>query len=239
MTEYSYENDESGVMSAAELRRRSVFFANKLKTDGVSLYPVSSVRKSIATTFWGQAWNRNIGKYSLFADQLGPGRSYLRNGAVIDLQVSSGMIQAMAVGSTLYDVEIKSTPLSSAQWTGLVEACVGNIATVADLLAGVLSEQVIAAIVDENYGLFPDLDQITFSCTCPDWTDVCKHVAAVLYGFSVRLDQKPALLFQLRGVDPVDLVTATSQSIIAEIGSEADSSSVDDLESIFGIDILR
>jgi len=129
--------------------------------------------------------------------------------------------------------------LSSVQWAGLVEACVGNIATVSDLLAGVLSEQVIAAIVDENYGLFPELDQITFSCTCPDWTDVCKHVAAVLYGFSVRLDQNPALLFQLRGVDPVDLVTATSLSIIAEIGSETDASSMDDLESIFGIDILR
>lgn len=243
MTEYSYDHEESGVMTAAELRRRALFFSNKLAADGVSLQPVSSAKKSIAATFWGQAWNKNIGKYSLFADQLGPGRSYLRHGSIIDLQVSKGLIQAMAAGSSLYDVEIKAAPLSSVQWTGLIEACSGNIAAISDLLAGVLSDQVIAAIVDEHYGLFPDLDQISFSCTCPDWTDVCKHVAAVLYGFSVRLDHSPALLFELRGVDPVDLVTATSQSMMTQIDSVAGAldsgGSMEQLESMFGIDILR
>ena len=240
--DYEYDSDEYRPMSVAEVRRRATFFSEKLEAEGVSLQPVSSSKKAIATTFWGQAWNKNISIYSHFANQLTPGRTLLRHGSVIDLKVSKGLIRALVAGSSLYDVEIKAEPLQEEQWSALVESAMGDIATLSDLLVGKISPKVIARLVDERDGIFPNLDEITFSCTCPDWTDVCAHVAAVLYGFSVRLDHAPALFFELRGVDPASLVTHTSGKVMSSISNEVaplGQEDFDDLESLFGIDIKR
>jgi len=239
---YEYESDEFRPMSVAEVRRRARFFAEKLENEGVTLHPVSSTKKAIATTFWGQAWNKNLHKYSFFSDQLAPGRTLLRHGSVIDLKISKGVIRALVAGSSLYDVEIKAGTLSVSQWDALIESAMGDIATLSDLMVGKISANVIAKLVDERDGVFPNLDEITFSCTCPDWTDVCSHVAAVLYGFSVRLDQVPALLFELRGIDPASLVTHTSGRVMSSVSNEVVPLKVedlDDLESLFGIEIKR
>ncbi len=119
-------------MSVAEVHRRAMFFSEKLTSEGVSLQPVSSSKKAIATTFWGQAWNKNISKYSYFSDQLTPGRTLLRHGSVIDLKVSNGVIRALVAGSSLYDVEIKAETLPLDQWNTLVESAMGDIATLSD-----------------------------------------------------------------------------------------------------------
>ncbi len=240
--DYEYDSDENRPMTAGELRRRARFFSEKLEAEGVTLQPVSTSKKAIATTFWGQAWNKNISKYSHFANQLASGRSLLRHGSVIDLKVSKGLLRALVAGSSLYDVEIKAEPLQDKQWNALVESAMGDIATLSDLLSGKISPNVIVRMVDESDGIFPNLDEITFSCTCPDWTDVCAHVAAVLYGFSVRLDHAPALFFELRGVDPANLVTHTSGKVMSSISNEVASlgrEDFDDLELLFGIDIKR
>jgi len=240
--DYVYESDENRPMSLADVRRRAAFFSEKLISEGVYLQPVTSSKRSIATTFWGQAWNKNINKYNYFADQLNPGRTLLRHGSVIDLKVFKGVLRALVAGSSLYDVEIKADTLSLTHWNALVEAAMGNVTAVADLLAGNISHDVIAILVDDLGGIFPNLDEISFSCTCPDWTDVCSHVAAVLYGFSVRLDQSPALLFELRGVDPENLVTHTTGKVFSSISKEVVSlgqEDFDDLESLFGIEIKR
>ncbi len=246
MTDYfpdhEYESEEYRPMSVADVRRRAIFFSEKLQSEGISLQSASSSKKSIASTFWGQAWNKNISKYSYFADQLAPGRTLLKHGAVIDLRVAKGVIRALVAGSSLYDVEVKSETLPLEQWNALVESAMGDISTLSDLMVGKMSASVIARLVDEQGGIFPNLDEIAFSCTCPDWTDVCSHVAAVLYGFSVRLDQSPALFFELRGVDPAELVTHTSSKVMSSISNEVvplGKDDFDDLESLFGIDIKR
>src|SRR5258706_3138227 len=87
-------------------------------------------------------------------------------------------------------------------------------------------------------GLFPAPEEIELSCSCPDWADMCKHVAAVLYGVGTRLDTKPELFFTLRGVDMQDLITAASVSATAPVAPAADDALTGaDLGEIFGVEI--
>jgi uncharacterized Zn finger protein len=108
---------------------------------------------------------------------------------------------------------------------------------VIELLQGKLQAGVMKMICDKEKGLFPQPKEISFQCSCPDWADMCKHVAAVLYGVGARLDQEPEFLFQLRGVDYLDLISKTALKLpgkanenVTEIGSE-------NLSALFNIEI--
>ena len=87
----------------------------------------------------------------------------------------------------------------------------GTINSLVELLQGRLSKGVMDRICREGDGLFPAPREIRMSCSCPDWADMCKHVAAVLYGVGARLDESPALLFKLRGVDRDDLLARAGE----------------------------
>jgi len=100
------------------------------------------------------------------------------------------------------------------------------------MLKGRLSKNVMSIVSEQNTGLFPSREQISFSCSCPDDAYMCKHVAAALYGIGIRLDERPELLFLLRGVDPSDLVNIDFNATAAE-----DSLASDSLADIFGIDL--
>jgi uncharacterized Zn finger protein len=92
----------------------------------------------------------------------------------------------------------------------------------------------------EGDGLFPSPGEIKLSCTCPDWADMCKHVAAVLYGVGARLDQKPALLFVLRGVDENELLASAGQELLptnAPAGAQTLDES--DVVALFGIEMAE
>lgn len=88
--------------------------------------------------------------------------------------------------------------------------------------------------LNSNVGLFPDPKEISYECSCPDWAGMCKHVAATLYGIGSRLDQKPELLFRLRGVDPQELV---SMQMNLETTSKANLLESDNLAELFDIQI--
>ena len=104
-----------------------------------------------------------------------------------------------------------------------------------ELLQGKLSREVMSIVTDRERGLFPKPREIDFSCTCPDWAAMCKHVAAVLYGVGSRLDQHPESLFLLRGADAEELIAA---EIALHGGAAGDDTLADDaLAGIFGIDI--
>lgn len=242
MSDYHYEAEEGELTSVKDLRQRADFFVKKLQDEGVKLTPVRSAKKSISSSFWGQAWNRNLSRYSMFANQLGPGRTFLRNGAVIDLCVEKGTIRALVAAQSLCEVSVKAGPVDTARWARLVERCSGSIKSLPDLMSGKLPDETLAAITDDQSGLFPEPDEITFSCSCPDWTDVCAHVAAVLYGFSLRLDEQPALFFTLRSADAADLISSATHKFVSEVSVTADSMHNDDmqqLEDLFGIDIIK
>jgi uncharacterized Zn finger protein len=198
-------------VSVAKKRRQAEAKIAALRKKGRSLAPVKIEGRKIATTFWGQSWCANLERYSDYASRLPRGRSYVRNGLVIDLQIAKGKVTAMVSGSELYEVEIAIAPVAAKRWKGICRECAGTIDSLIELLQGRLAKGVMDRVCREGDGLFPQPSEIKLSCSCPDWADMCKHVAGALYGIGARLDTQPRLLFELRGVDESELVAGADQ----------------------------
>jgi len=184
-------------VSVAERRMNALREMEKRRKKGLAVSPVTIEGRTIVRTFWGKAWCDNLERYSDFANRLPRGRSYVRNGSVIDLHISSGKIKALVSGSEIYEVAVKVAPVAKARWRSICRDCAGAIDSLIELLQGRLSKGVMERICQQNTGLFPSPKEIQLSCSCPDWAEMCKHVAAVLYGIGARLDKQPELLFGL------------------------------------------
>src|SRR5208282_3087648 len=197
----------------AEKRRRAERKLAKLRKRGQSVAPITIEGRTIAKSFWGQSWCTNLEHYSDYENRLPRGRTYVRNGSVLDLQIAKGEVAAMVAGSELYKIRIAVAPVTRARWKAICRDCAGTIDSLVELLQGRLSKGVMDRVCREGDGLFPAPKEIKLSCSCPDWADMCKHVAAVLYGVGARLDEKPALLFQLRGVDENQLLANAGQEL--------------------------
>lgn len=195
-------------------------------------------RRAIVSTFWGKAWCDNLERYGDYANRLPRGRSYVRNGSVVDLAIAPGAVDARVMGSELYTVRIAIARMAKARWGAVVARCTGKIGSLVGLLRGELSAEVLAVLCDGRRGLFPEPREIAMSCSCPDWAGVCKHVAAVLYGVGVRLDRRPELFFVLRQVDQAQLIGAATSGAIARPRAAGAKRIADDkLADIFGIDL--
>ncbi|GDX10615.1 hypothetical protein LBMAG57_23870 [Verrucomicrobiota bacterium] len=225
-------------VSVAERRRKAEKAAKKLAGKGRAVSPVRIEGRAIATTFWGKAWCSNLESYSDYENRLPRGRTYARNGSVIDLQITGGKIEALVQGSDLYKIALHITALPAKRWEQFTKGCAGKVTNLLDLLQGRLSKEILADITAKGTGLFPAPAEIKLGCSCPDWADMCKHVAAVLYGVGARLDTKPELFFTLRGVDMQDLISAASASATAPVASVTDDALAGaDLAEIFGVEI--
>ena len=210
-------------VTVAERKRQAAKKAKALKLQGYKLEPLGELkhRTKIASSFWGRSWCRHLESFSDYDNRLPRGRSYVRNGSILHLAIEPGKINAMVQGSELYELSIEIDPLPAEQWAAVKKACQGKIATLIELLQGKISDEIMTVVTDPSKGLFPKPQQIHFNCNCPDWADMCKHVAAVLYGVGARLDNSPELLFTLRGVDQNELISldATQQTISTGSGS--------------------
>lgn len=145
---------------------------------------------------WGKAWCDNLESYRDFAHRLERGRTYVRGGYVIDLQVGAGRVNALVQGSSLYKIDITLSALSPAKWKAF-RAPRGRAGEgVVGPSAGKISPDLLADITRQGEGLFPSPKEIQFKCSCPDWASMCKHVAAALYGVGARLDTQPDLFFK-------------------------------------------
>lgn len=223
----------------AERRREAQRQLSALKKQGRSVAPVTIQGHTIAKNFWGRSWCSNLEHYSDFATRLPRGRSYVRNGAVVDLQVAKGKVTALVVGSELYTVDIAMKPVAAKRWKAICRDCAGGIDSVIELLQGRLADGVTKRICRTGDGLFPAPSEITLSCSCPDWADMCKHVAAVLYGVGAKLDKDPNLLFVLRGVNENDLLTRAGEDL-ATAGAPPRAANVlpeSDLAALFGLEM--
>jgi len=214
---------------------------SKLRKKGRKIEPIEAFRGNrIAKSFWGQAWCRHLESYGDYENRLPRGRTYVRNGSVCHLSVSSGRVEAFVYGSELYKTAIRVDPLPPRKWAALKRQCSGKIGTLLELLQGKLSDEVMAVVTDPSDGLFPSPKEIRLDCSCPDYADLCKHLAAVLYGVGVRLDDQPELLFLLRGVDHSELVAADLDQTLASAPDASSSRRRLDAASIadvFGVEI--
>ena len=211
----------------------------KLRKKGRKISPVAIEGRKIAETFWGKAWCANLERYSDFANRLPRGRTYVRNGSVVDLQVGPGSVTALVSGSTMYDVKVTVGPVSRARWSAICRDCSGAIDSLVELLQGRFSKGVMTRLCEEKAGLFPSPKEILFTCSCPDWASMCKHVAAVLYGIGARLDHQPELLFTLRKVDQQDLLAKAGSDLSKKRKGPAGAKVLasDDLSEMFGIEM--
>jgi uncharacterized Zn finger protein len=200
-------------ISQAERRRRAASEMSKLKKKGHPVAPIVLKGRTIASTFWGKAWCDNLEGYGDYENRLPRGRTYVRNGSVVDLQITEGTISAQVSGSDLYKVKVDIDPVPKTRWKSICKDCAGGIDSLVELLQGRFSKGVMERICRQGKGLFPAPNEIRFSCSCPDWASMCKHVAAVLYGVGARLDDKPELLFRLRKVDEKDLLAGAAAGL--------------------------
>jgi uncharacterized Zn finger protein len=223
----------------AERRKQAARELEKLRKKGYPVAPVILEGRIIARTFWGKAWCDNLESYRDFDNRLPRGRTYVRNGAVIDLQISPLEIKAIVSGSSIYKITVSITALAPALWRSICTDCAGGIDSLVELLQGRFSKGVMERICCQDKGLFPMPSDIRFSCTCPDGASMCKHVAAVLYGVGARLDEAPELLFRLRAVDEKDLVADldTALPISSRPLDAGKVLEVDDLSTLFGLDM--
>ncbi len=156
-------------VSVAERRRQAAKKIAKLQKKGRTISPVVIQGRAIAKTFWGKAWCDNLERYSDFANRLPRGRTYVRNGSVIDLQIAPGKVEALVSGSSIYTVAISVTPVTKARWNSICRDCAGAIDSLVELLQGRFSTGVMERICRQGTGLFPSPNEIKLACSCPDW----------------------------------------------------------------------
>ncbi len=228
-------------VSAAERRRKAAVHVQKLAKKGQPVAPVIIEGRTIARTFWGKSWCANLERYSDYASRLPRGRTYVRNGSVADLKIARGEIAALVSGSEIYKVRITIAPASQPVWKALCKDCAGSIDSLVELLQGRFSKGVMERVCLPDKGLFPSPKEIGLSCSCPDWADMCKHVAAVLYGVGARLDASPELLFTLRGVDHTELLARAGEDLplAKKPASSKRVMAGGDLGAIFGLEIAE
>ena len=179
----------------------------KLRKKNPNIKPVEITGK-LAKTWWAQAWNRNLESYSDYSNRIGRGRSYVKSGAVLDLSISPGKVCALVQGSRVkpYDITVKIDPLPEKKWIAITQRCSHKIADLEELATGMFPQEFMELFTNKGDGLFPSPKEIHFSCSCPDWASMCKHIAAVLYGIGARFDEDPTLFFQLRNIEFSELL---------------------------------
>ena len=228
-------------VSAAERRQKAAREMARRKKQGHAISPVTIEGRTIVNTFWGKAWCDNLERYSDFANRLPRGRTYVRNGSVIDLQIGPGAIRALVSGSEIYEVAVKVTPVTKTRWKAICADCAGAIDSLVELLQGRFSKGVMERICRQQTGLFPSPTEVQLSCSCPDWADMCKHVAAVLYAIGARFDQQPELLFRLHQVNEQELIAKVGMEL--PLGSKGSAQAKlladENLSAIFGLDMAQ
>jgi uncharacterized Zn finger protein len=152
------------------------------------------------------------------------------------LQIAKGRITAKVQGSELYEININITELPNDKWQKIKKSCSGKIDSLINLIQGKLSQETIALLCRKDDGIFPSPKEIKLICNCPDYADLCKHLAAVLYGVGARLDSQPELFFLLRGVDQNELLSADFANDIVDTDAAATIITAD-LGGIFGIEL--
>ncbi len=231
-------------VSVAEKRAKAAKKLKQLQKKNPHINPILIDGTAIARTWWGKAWNKNLESYADYQNRIGRGRGYVRHGAVLDLQIGSGKVESLVQGSRSrpYSVTVRIKAMGKRNWKEVKTASQGRLDSLRELLAGKIPRSLGEIFTRQGKGLFPSPGEIDFSCSCPDWASMCKHVAATLYGIGARLDRDPELFFKLRQVKMKDLVSGAVEGKTRELLKKAGKKSArviadSDLSDVFGIDM--
>ena len=229
-------------VSVAEKKKKAEKSLEKLKKTNPNISPIIIEGRTIASKWWGKAWNKNLESYADFSNRIGRGKSYVKNGAVLDLKIKEGKVEALVQGSGSkpYNVVISIDKLNKTKWEKVTEICNHRIDTMETLLAGKFPKEFDEIFNASKNGIFPSPKEIHFKCNCPDSARMCKHVAAVLYGVGAKLDEDPILFFKLRNIDFQELLKKSMEEKMQNMLKNADKKSeriIDDTDvfDLFGV----
>ena len=228
--------------SAAEKKAKASKSLEKYKKKNPETDPIIIEGRTLAKNWWGKAWNLNLESYADYENRIDRGKTYVRSNAVLDLKIFKGMVVAKVQGSRAkpYEVEIKIDALNNEKWAQVTVLCNHRIDSLEQLIEGKFPKELEVLFTERKYGMFPSPKEIHFDCSCPDWANMCKHVAAVLYGVGARLDVNPMLFFELRALDGQELVRKSIEqkleSMMKNAGRKSKREIADqDISKIFGL----
>jgi uncharacterized Zn finger protein len=186
----------------------------------------ASKRGRFGESWWAHRWTEVLESFDI-GSRLGRGRSYARRGQVLSIDISKGMVEATVQGSRPkpYHVTIKVRPLMASEWKRMASALSSEAIFAAKLLAGEMPHDIERAFTSAGLSLFPGSDrEIATACSCPDWSNPCKHIAAVYYLIGEAFDRDPFLIFRLRGMDREEFtsILCESDAAISAVGPIAE-----------------
>ena len=181
-----------------------------------------SQRGKFGESWWAHRWIEVLERFDI-GGRLQRGRSYARKGQVLSIDIKKGIVEARVQGSrpSPYRVTIKVRQLSTEEWKRLAEQLSEQAIFAAKLLAAEMPHDIEQAFTAAGLSLFPEkANDITTDCSCPDWSNPCKHVAAVYYLLGEAFDGDPFLIFRMRGMDREEftamLVAEGAVELVAE-----------------------
>ncbi|HEV2659422.1 MAG TPA: SWIM zinc finger family protein, partial [Ktedonobacteraceae bacterium] len=198
----------------SENRPRRV--ANGIKT--------KSERGEIGSTWWSKRWVRALESLGM-GTRLTRGRSYARQGQVLAIGIEAGVVKAKVQGSMPkpYKITIRLRPLSDQDWEQVTDALASQAIFAARLLAGEMPANIEEAFGTVNLALFPSTQgDLQTTCSCPDWANPCKHIAAVYYILAERFDEDPFLIFSLRGRSKEQIIAALRAKRVETLSVESE-----------------
>jgi len=172
-------------------------------------------RGAFGEKWWARRWIAVLESFNIGA-RLGRGRSYARSGQVLSIEIDQGLVRAKVQGSRPkpYGVTIRIKTLPPASWKKLAETLSCQTLFMAKLLAGEMPEDIEQTFKKEGLSLFPGkLKDLETDCSCPDWSNPCKHIAAVYYLLGEEFDRDPFLIFKLRGMTREGLLNLLGSAV--------------------------
>jgi uncharacterized Zn finger protein len=184
---------------------------------------------AIGETWWSKRWINVLESFNMGA-RLSRGRSYARQGQVLSIDVEPGIVKAKVQGSMPkpYNVKIRLEQLSATDWEKVIEAMASQAIFAAKLLAGEMPQDIEEAFSAVHLSLFPtSINDLDTDCSCPDWANPCKHIAAVYYLLAERFDEDPFLIFKLRGRTKEQIIAALREKRVSTAPSTEQTASID------------
>jgi uncharacterized Zn finger protein len=231
-------------VSVAQKKGKAEKKLKELMKKNPGMKPLLLEGSAIAKSWWGKSWNKNLERYADYSNRIGRGRSYVRSGAVLDLQITPGQVESLVQGSSSnpYSITIKIGKLKAGILEKIKTTCSEKLESLQELLSGKFPKVLEEIFLKKDEGLFPSPSEIVFNCSCPDMASMCKHVAATLYGVGARLDESPELFFNLRKIEMENLVSLAVKDKTKKMLEKAEKKSSRiisgaDLSSVFGIDL--